>query len=121
MMLLAAELPFRKILGVEFSSELHEIAERNFAACAGQLKGFQDLHAILGDAAEFVPPDDPLVCYFYNPFGETVMRQVVKNLERSLRTVPRAAYVVYIDPVHRKVFDGAGWTVFKEQHAGVIY
>jgi predicted RNA methylase len=120
-MLLAAELPFRRILGVEFSPELHEIAERNIAASAGQLQGCRNVKAILADAAEFVPPDDPLVCYFYNPFGETVMREVLKNLESSLRKVPRAVWIIYVDPVHRKIFDESVWRVSNEEHPYVIY
>jgi predicted RNA methylase len=120
-MLLAAEFPFRRILGVEFSPELYEIARRNIAACASQFRGCRNVDAILADAGRFVPPDDPLVCYFYNPFGETVMRNVVENLEQSRRKVSRPIWIVYVDPMHRNVFEDRGWIQRKEQHPYVIY
>jgi SAM-dependent methyltransferase len=120
-MLLAAEFPFRRIVGVEFSPELYEIAQKNIAACFGQIKGCRDLHACLGDAADFEPPDDPLVCYFYNPFGETVLRDVVGNIERSLRKISRQVLIIYVEPLHRNVFDDSHWIVVKHDPRHVIY
>jgi hypothetical protein len=37
--------------------------------------------------------------FLFNPFPESGMRQVVRNLEESLRTNPRPAYVVYHNPL----------------------
>jgi SAM-dependent methyltransferase len=120
-MLLAAELPFRKVMGVEFSEELHRIAQNNIAAALNRIEGCRDVRAILGDAADFDPPDDPLVCYFYNPFGEALMREVVGNIERSLRKTWRKVLIIYVEPLHRHVFDDSRWSVIRQDHRHVVY
>ncbi|HKA45005.1 MAG TPA: class I SAM-dependent methyltransferase [Burkholderiales bacterium] len=120
-MLLAAEFPFRRILGVEFSRELHEILQKNIAALLGRTNGCRNIQAVLGDAADLELPDDPLVCYFYNPFGEIVMREVVGNIERSLRKSPRDVFVIYVEPLHPHVFDEAHWIVVKRDSRHIIY
>jgi SAM-dependent methyltransferase len=121
-MLLAAEFGFRRIVGVEFSPELCRIARENITAARDRLGGCRDLRVMLGDAAAFELPDDPLVCYFYNPFGEPVLREVLANIERSLARTPRPIVIIYVDPVHRRVLDGAGpWTAAVEDGQYVMY
>lgn len=120
-MLLAAELPFRQILGVEFSAELHRIAQQNIAASLPRLSGCKEVSVILGDAADFEPPDEPLVCYFYNPFDETVMREVVGKLERSLSKTPRKILIIYLEPAHARVFDESRWNVIRRDNRHIVY
>jgi hypothetical protein len=57
------------------------------------------LESICGDATAFPFPDDPLVIYLFNPFPESGMRQVVANLEQSLRAHPRPVYLLYHNPL----------------------
>ena len=47
------------------------------------------------DAASFNLPDEPLVCYFYNPFHPSVMTRILDSLEASLRSSPRQVFVLY--------------------------
>jgi SAM-dependent methyltransferase len=89
---LAAEHGFGRVVGVEFASELHEIAVRNAAAARAHGLDFEPL---LGDAAEFQFPDTPLVAHFNNPFAESVMQRVLANLARSYESHPRPVVVVY--------------------------
>ena len=53
------------------------------------------MKVIHADAAEFKFPQEPLVLYFYNPFGPEVLRQVLDNLANSLKTHPRDCFIVY--------------------------
>jgi SAM-dependent methyltransferase len=105
-LLLAAEFPFNRIIGVEFAPELVAIARRNIAHYRGDLL-CRDIEVVQADAAEFPPPPGPLVCYFYNPFGEPVMRQVVNRLEDRLRQDPAELFVIYLNPRHERVFNGS--------------
>ena len=95
-LLLAAEYPLRRIIGIELLPELHEIAARNTA---------QDsrIEPHCGDAAEFRFPLEPLVVYFFNPLPEAGLRKVVGNLEASLRESLRPVYVIYLNPVHEGI------------------
>ena len=103
--LLAAQFPFRKIVGVEFSLELHEIAERNLDAGKSTDRRCHDLTSVHADAAKFALPAGPLMLYFYNPFKEPVMRRVVENIRRSVSEDPRPVIVVYANPTCRHVLD----------------
>jgi hypothetical protein len=98
MLLLAAELPFVAIEGVEFAAELHETAVGNVANLAAQ--GFRTEHISCHhmDAAAYAIPDRPCIFYMYNPFGAPVMSRVLDNIEASYNRNPRPMYVLYLNP-----------------------
>lgn len=104
-LLLAARYPFRRVIGVEMSAALNDVAAANVEAFGrgGSLAAPIELHC--ADAREFPVPDGDLVAYFYNPFDELVLREVWEKLRKSLRLAPRELAVVYINPAHRHVFD----------------
>jgi cyclopropane fatty-acyl-phospholipid synthase-like methyltransferase len=94
-LMLAAEYPFKRIVGVEFAKSLHEISQENIATLgseAGRIETF------LADATEFDPPTDPLVLYFFHPFGVPALQQVLTRVLGSLEREPRPAYVVLTGP-----------------------
>ena len=94
-LLMASDYPFRRIVGVELLSSLHEIAQNNIAQYKSETQKCFALETICGDAGDFVFPDEPLVVFLFNPFPESGLRRVVANLERSLSAHPRPVYVVY--------------------------
>ena len=100
-LLLAAEYPFRKIIGVELIAELHRAAEENIAAWRAQspARSTASIEAFCMDAREFVFPETPLVLYLFNPLPEPGLRQVVRNLEESWKQVPRQIWIVYHNPL----------------------
>ncbi len=96
--LLAAALPFRRIVGVEFSAELDAVARANLDRYTGP-RACQAIELLCQDAAGYVFPEDtPLVLYLYNPFEEPVMRQVADNLAASYARRPRRVLVLYFTP-----------------------
>lgn len=113
-LLLAAEYPFRRIVGVELLGELHQIAVGNVAH-DGRIE------LICGDAAQFSFPREPLVVYFFNPLPETGLREVVRNLERSVRESPRQVYVVYINPVYERTAFGASFEKLGGTHQYSVF
>lgn len=99
-LLLAADLPFKRIVGVEFAEELHRVAERNVHGA-----GLTDrIELICTDAADYPLPHDPLVLYLFHPFDDEVMAEVIANLRRSLVAVPREIAVVYVNPLLDALF-----------------
>jgi hypothetical protein len=62
---------------------------------------------VWGDAAQFQLPDEHLVLYMYNPFGEAVMRGVIDSLCRSWNARPRTILVLYRNPTCGHLFDRA--------------
>ncbi len=107
-LLFAARFNFKQVVGVEFSEELHRSAMENIAAAAGLDRGCHDIRPTLQDATLFPIPDGPLVLYFFDPFRDQVMRQVVDNITRSYLAAPRKIYVMYLAPVHEEMVLASG-------------
>lgn len=97
-LLVASEFPFRKIVGIELSDQLHRTAEENvkrYKPASQQCAAF-DLRCM--DALDYVYGEEPLVLFLFDPFGREILQDVIANLEASLRACPREAYVVYVYP-----------------------
>jgi len=94
-LMLAAEYPFKRILGVEFAESLDHIAQENIATLGADA---QRIETFLMDATEFDPPPEPLVLYFFHPFGVPALRRVLDRVLASLERDPRPAYVVMTGP-----------------------
>ena len=104
-LLLAAQFPFRRIVGVEFSPRLHEVAVRNIRNYRNPLVKCADITSICEDAANYRLPRDPLLLYFFNPFQEAIMTKVLANVEESLRQNPRRVYLIYRTPKLSSLMD----------------
>jgi SAM-dependent methyltransferase len=98
-LLMASDYPFRRIIGVELLPSLHQIAQENLSRYKSDSQKCFDLESIRADATAFPLPEGPLVLYLFNPFPESGMRRVIANLDQSLRAHPRAAYVLYHNPL----------------------
>lgn len=90
----AARLPFRFVIGVEFSEELHRIARENLGRFRRARIRCPERRSILNDATAYELPAIPLVLYFFNPFVEPVMSSVIENIRRSIRAHPRDIIVI---------------------------
>jgi SAM-dependent methyltransferase len=101
-LLMASEFPFRKIIGVEISSELTELAGRNIASYKGAQR-CRDLNLVCMNFTRFDFPQEPLFVFLYNPASLHLSRVVARNLMNSLKKCPRPAWILYVTP--REVFD----------------
>jgi len=103
---LAAELGFRRSIGIELNPALFEVARRNALAFRRARRGAGAIDIVLGDATVFRPPaDEDAVLFFYNPFGEALMAKTVATIEAACREAPRRRVVAYRNPVHAAVFE----------------
>jgi SAM-dependent methyltransferase len=98
-LLMASDYPFRRIVGVELLPALHLAAQENLSKYRSESQKCFALEPICADATEFAFPAAPIVLYLFNPFPESGLRRVIANLEQSLRTHPRAVYVLYHNPL----------------------
>jgi hypothetical protein len=88
-----ARAGFRKVIGVEYATELHEAALSNTTGFRGH--GSPSIDLVLGDAGAYRFPLEPLVVHFNNPFREPTMSRVIDNLSSSYEELPRPIVVVY--------------------------
>jgi SAM-dependent methyltransferase len=93
-LLIAGELPFRQVVGVEFGAQLQAQAEQNIARY--RHRAAQSVVAMHGDATHYTLPDDNLVLYFFNPFGREVLDKVLANLNASLQARTRRVFLIYL-------------------------
>ena len=109
MLFVAAEYPFRRVVGVEFSIALHKLAQRNIAQFRPRRRPSPVLESVLANAAEYDFPAGKLVVYLFNPFGPDILGRVLDNLERSLECEPRHVVVVMLWPEHSGVAARRPW------------
>ncbi|MBX3563790.1 MAG: class I SAM-dependent methyltransferase [Sphingomonas sp.] len=110
MVMLAAEMGFRTVTGVELSERLCETARKNFERFASRNPGLPHARLFEGDAASFVPDGPAILAYLYNPFGANVMTAVRTRLEEALRAGTRQVVVIYANAEHGSLFaEAPGW------------
>lgn len=103
-LLQASRYPFRRIIGVEFSPELHAIGQRNIEAFRPVAAECREISSVCADAARYEFPDGNLLIYLFNPFQAPVMRRVLQNLHACLRNTAREAWLLYLRPTAGEVF-----------------
>jgi SAM-dependent methyltransferase len=79
-MLLAAEMPFREVIGVELHPELAAVAERNIEVWQRTGRAQSPMRVVCGDVSEFEFPPNPCVAYLFNPFREPVLRALLRHI-----------------------------------------
>jgi len=104
-LLLASDYPFRRITGIEFSPELHQVAVNNISRYHSTARRCDVIRSVCRDAAACDPPDVPCVLFFYDPFGERLMSAVLERIGASLARFPRELYVVYCQPRLRELLN----------------
>ena len=97
-LLVASTFPYKRILGVEWSAQLVNIARENVRIFRSRWQKCRDIEVILGDATTYELPEEPLVIYVFNTFQAQIMQQVLDNLHNSLMQCPRHIVVVYLNP-----------------------
>jgi SAM-dependent methyltransferase len=94
-LLAASHYPFRQVIGVEFSPELHEIAEENIRRYQSSARRCQAVYSVCADAATFTLPEHACVLYFNNPFAGPIFARVLHNLQAAGEPAPRKVYLFY--------------------------
>ncbi len=118
-LLLASTFAFRKIVGIDISQQLIDIALHNIAVYHDGVMRCRDIEARCVDGRNFVPPPGDLVLYLNNPFDEQVMAALVDSVEQSLQVDQRKLFVVYQRPMHRAPWDRS--TAFRQVHSSTRY
>ncbi len=103
-LLLAAEFPFRAVIGVEFHPLLARIARRNLAQWRAADRDRAPLRLVCADAAEFPLPAGPCVVFLFNPFGAPVLRRLLASWSRSFAGREGQLDILYVNNEQEHVF-----------------
>ena len=102
--LMATELPFREVIGVELNTGLAETAAKNVEIWKAAGRSQAPMRVVSGDGTEFEFPQTPCLLYLSNPFAEPVVKQLLEQIERSFTAHPRQLDVLYFTPISGHLF-----------------
>ena len=97
--LMAAQYPFRRIIGIELLPELHRTAVSNVDKLRSATAIGANIELLQMDATEFEFPVEPTVLYLFNPLPEECLEKFYVRLSASLERSPREVWIVYHNPV----------------------
>jgi predicted RNA methylase len=95
-LILASHYGFKRIIGVEFSTELAEICKENLVKFRAKSNPKSEFDVLCMDVAHYDIPPEANVLLFCNPFGEVVIKKVIDNIVESLKGSPRTVLIIYI-------------------------
>jgi SAM-dependent methyltransferase len=95
---LAAELPFRKIIGIELNPHLVRIAQRNTTIWRHGERSKSNIRVLPEDALSFQWPRTPLLVYLYNPFDCSLIAELAKSLATSAAAGSGLVDLLYVNP-----------------------
>jgi SAM-dependent methyltransferase len=103
--LLAAQLPFRRCIGVEINPELSRIAARNMERWQQIGNTASPMEAICSEATEFVFPDSPCVLYLFNPFKARVLSRLLDRIAFSFAQRPGELDLLYVNAESNSILE----------------
>lgn len=103
----AARYPFKRVIGVELTEELHEIARNNLARTRLRLH-CNEIELVRSDVLDYRIPDDVTVVFMQNPFRGPVFAAVIDKLIASADEHPRPVRLIYENPVEERVLLDTG-------------
>jgi hypothetical protein len=92
--LMASELPFRRLMGVELTRELVDVAKQNTVSFQRATGSALSPDWICEDFFHWEMPREPQLFFFNNPFPADLTLRAVKTLERSHAEHPRPILLV---------------------------
>jgi SAM-dependent methyltransferase len=99
--LLAAEYPFRQIIGVEVSPALYEVARENLQRAPREKRNCRDIRLVRSDARIWRYPSGDLVAFLFNPFDGDALRATLGSILH--RPDAGATHVLYHTPVEEAI------------------
>ena len=95
--LLAAEMPFRAVIGVEMHPALMRIARKNLTVWRKADRLRSPVRLAQADAATFPFPRGPCVAFLFNPFGSVVIQRFLRHCARSFQNRPGELDLLYVN------------------------
>jgi SAM-dependent methyltransferase len=115
----AAQLEFRRVVGIEISPRLSEIASRNVEAFHRRSGSPSDFEVICSNISDFALRNDESVFYLFWPFDRATTETFLAKVQASLQAAPREAWIICNNPQYPDLFgDGQHFRVHSRFHYG---
>lgn len=102
--LLASELPFRRVIGVEFDQRLHAIANANIAAVRSRMR-CPEVESHHGRAEQLSIPSGNLLFYFFHPFDAQILEAIILRILQAHQHSPRTVRLLFFRHSQRAVLE----------------
>lgn len=110
-MLVASELPFKQVIGVELNPGMAEVAQRNIIHWVGSREAdptarrHAPVKLVEQDALEFNFPKTPCVAFLFHPFEAPLMKKLLGRMEKQFAGRAGDLDVLYVNAECAAVFD----------------
>jgi len=104
---------FKRVIGVEISEELNNIARRNIKKNLKKLH-CKNVEIITTDISRYVIPDDVTIVYLYNPFVSDVFADFISKLRLSLTNHQRQIRIIYKNPTMHETLIEQGFNLISK-------
>lgn len=107
-LIVAAQLPFKEVIGVELSPLHCEVAEANIKRYLSEMRNpalCRNVRVSCVNAADFVFPDINLLIYMYRPFLGPIFKNVADNMRRFQSDKGRRVLIAYSCPVEELMLE----------------
>jgi SAM-dependent methyltransferase len=110
-MLVASELGFRQVIGIELNPEMADIAERNVEQWMRSREGdatagpVSPMRVVEMDALEFEFPAGPCVAFLFHPFEAPLLKRLLRRMETQFAKRPGMLDVLYVNAECAAVFE----------------
>lgn len=120
-LVMASTWHFKRVVGIEFSKYLADIAVENVNRFKEKNSSTSDIDVICEDATAYDFPDEDALIFLFNPFKEEIMRKVLENIRKSART-KKNRYIIYHNPVlASKIFSDKDFVLIVKDKYYSIY
>jgi SAM-dependent methyltransferase len=103
-LMLASDLPFRRVVGVELNAPLVSIARKNLVKWKASAHACEDIEVLNADALEFAFPESPTLLYVFNPFDRHVTQLLLDRILAVSLTRSADIDIIYMTPEHADLF-----------------
>jgi hypothetical protein len=110
-MLVASELPFRQIIGIELNPTLADIAQSNLElwqashAADPTAPPIAPIRLLEQDALTFDFPRTPCIAFLFHPFEAPVLRLLLRRIETQFASRPGELDILYVNSECRSTLD----------------
>jgi SAM-dependent methyltransferase len=109
--LVASELPFKQVLGVELNPAMADVGQRNVDHWTESRRGdptarrHAPVRLVEQDALEFDFPRTPCLAFLFHPFEAPLMKKLLRRMERQFAGRPGDLDVLYVNAECAAVFE----------------
>jgi hypothetical protein len=104
-MLLASEFPFKRVEGIELNPALAVVARKNIREWRSAGRAIAPMRITCCDILQCSLPKGPCLAFLFNPFGDSVMRRLLKQLARTFANRPGQLDLLYVNNEQDRIIE----------------